>query len=122
VLGARCEDLWLAACVLAAVRPLYRGFRTQHFELPAKRRAFHEWVEQTYPEAWASLPKWERKYLNPQFGINRLRRDRLVATPEFEQRWQELRRCENAAGRPLLTAGALVLLGMTPAVVRRLSL
>jgi hypothetical protein len=117
-LGAGVEDFWLAACLLAAIRPLYRSCRIHYFEHPAKERAFHEWVEQTYPEVWARLPKWERKYLNPQFGISRIRRERLVSAPEFERRWQDLRDHANSAVRPLLTACALVLLGVVPNVVR----
>jgi hypothetical protein len=107
----RLAEVCAVVCLLAAIRPLWRASRIHYFEHPAKQRAFHEWVERTYPEVWTRLPKWERKYLNPEFGIGRIRREHLITDPEFERRREEVNRLHKAVLRPTLTAAALALLG-----------
>lgn len=120
MLGATFEELWLAACCVAALPFLYRSGRIHYFEQPAQERSFHDWVEQSYPDIWMRLPAWERRCLNPVFAVARIRREHLVVDPEFERRWQETRRLHLAAFRPGLIALALVLIGLAPALLRRL--
>ena len=114
------EDLFTWLCLGASVIPLYKGFRIHYFESPSRWSRFFEWVEQSYPEAWALLPTWERKYLNPRFGVQRLRREKLVIDPEFDRRLAELTRADWEELRLILMGAAFVLLGLTPHLLRRL--
>jgi len=113
------QEIWSWFFLLASFVPLYKLSRIHYFEGPAQVRELARWVEQAHPEAWARLPAWQRKYLNPQFGIQRIRRERLVIDPEFDRRCAELKRSDRAELRLILITSAFMALALAPRLLGR---
>jgi hypothetical protein len=113
-------EIWSWFFLLTSFVPLYRLSRIHYFEGPAEVREVARWIEQAHPEAWRRLPAWQRKYLNPLFGIQRIRREKLVIDPELERRCAALTRSDRAERRLALTAGACIALALAPRLLRRL--
>jgi hypothetical protein len=114
------QEIWSWFFLLASFVPLYRLSRIHYFEGPAQVREFARWIEQAHPTAWGRLPAWQRKYLNPLFGIQRIRREGLVIDPEFDRRCAALKLSDRAELRLILIASAFMALALAPLLLGRL--
>jgi hypothetical protein len=81
--------LWTSLAAVAMIYAFFCEIRQDRLARPLRR-----WVQEAYPNAWASLPWLYRRTLAARIVVRLLLRQRIVTDPAFVERYRPIGRLE----------------------------